>query len=228
MTRRKPASTKQLKADRQLRRAVKRGDAPSLDTEAKKPRRPRKGPSNRAGLVSGAQSSSSQNAVESARKLQSTFIRLPPTFLEDTKLLASSLALPRPIAPEAALLNSSKTGGEDDALLGQLSCPRRPKWRFDMSKVEVEKNEEGLHKKWIVQMDQIVEDWQKGHQKNQEEGDEIKPRGMLEMPRSPTYFERNLEVWRQLYVRSCLAASLIPTDLADGVLWKYLRSSSFF
>jgi hypothetical protein len=64
----------------------------------------------------------------------------------------------------------------------------------------VEKNEEGLHKKWIAQMDQIVEDWQKGHQKNQDEGDEIKPQGMLEMPRSPTYFERNLEVWRQLYV----------------------------
>jgi len=198
MTRRKPASTKQLKADRQLRRAVKRGDAPPVDTGAKKPRRPRKGPANRTGLVSGAPSSS--YAVESARKLQSTFIRLPPTFLEDTKLLASSLTLPRPIGPEAALLNSSKTGGEDDALLDQLSCPRRPKWRFDMSKVEVEKNEEGLHKKWIAQMDQIVEDWQKGHQKNQDEGDEIKPQVMLEMPRSPTYFERNLEVWRQLYV----------------------------
>jgi len=65
-----------------------------------------------------------------------------------------------------------------------------------MSKVEVEKNEEGLHKKWIVQMDQIVEDWQKG-QTNQDERDGIK---MLDMPRSPTYFERNLEVWRQLYV----------------------------
>jgi hypothetical protein len=68
-----------------------------------------------------------------------------------------------------------------------------------MTKVEVEKNEEGLHKKWFAQMDQIVEDWQKSptdHNYGEQEDDH----NMLEVPRSPTYFERNLEVWRQLYV----------------------------
>ena len=200
MPRRKPTSAKQLKADRQLKRAVKRGDAPPLDPRPKNPRRPRKGASIRTGQVSEA----SQNAIESSRKLQSTFIKLPPTFLEDTKLLASSLILPRPIPQGAALLTSSKTGGEDNALIGQLSCPRRPKWRFDMSKTEVEKNEEGLHRKWIMQMDQLVEDWQKGpdHRdkgRDDNEEDENKPQNVLQMPRSHTYFERNLEVWRQLY-----------------------------
>jgi len=74
-----------------------------------------------------------------------------------------------------------------------------------MTKTEVEKNEEGLHKKWITQMDQIVEDWQKRsiNPKESQDGDgagDDQPRKVLQMPRSPTYFERNLEVWRQLCV----------------------------
>ena len=73
-----------------------------------------------------------------------------------------------------------------------------------MSKVEVEKNEEGLHRQWVERMDHIVEGWQMGsggHKEPQgvDEEDE-KPQKVSQMPRSPTYFERNLEVWRQLYV----------------------------
>lgn len=95
---------------------------------------------------------------------------------------------------------------EDRGLAEAMACPRRPKWRFDMTKVEVEKNEEGLFKKWIDSTDKIVEEWQKGPQKKEEEEgeedpkDEPAPELSNEMPRSPTYFERNLEVWRQLYV----------------------------
>jgi hypothetical protein len=74
-----------------------------------------------------------------------------------------------------------------------------------MSKIEVEKNEEGLHRQWIERMDHIVDGWQMGsgdHEEPQcvDEEDEKKPQKVLQMPRSPTYFERNLEVWRQLYV----------------------------
>ena len=191
MPRRKPTSTKQLKADRQLKRAVKRGDAPPPDPSLKKPKRPRKGGQiNRSAL---SPSQSSQNAIETSRKLQSSFIKLPPSFLEDTKLLANSLILPRPIKPEAALLPTSLIGEKDDAMNKLLTCPKRPKWRFDMSKKEVETNEEGLHMKWIAQTDKAVSDWQNGPEEN-------KPEDLKKMPRSPTYYERNLEVWRQLYV----------------------------
>lgn len=209
MPRKKPTSTNQLKAERQLKKAIKRGDAPPPDPLAKKSKRPRKGHSNRVAAVPGVPGASlnSQNAIETSRKLQSTFIRLPPRFLENTKMLANTLILPRPIPQEAALLNNSKTGGDNNGLVSQLTCPKRPKWRFDMSKTEVEKNEEGLHRKWIAQMDQFVEDWQKGpiesvDMNNTEDGEEEdeKLEKPLRMPRSPTYFERNLEVWRQLYV----------------------------
>jgi hypothetical protein len=74
-----------------------------------------------------------------------------------------------------------------------------------MIKTEVEKNEEGLHRLWIKQMDQVVEDWLKSSSHNEEsqegnEEDKSNPQEVLQMPRSPTYFERNLEVWRQLCV----------------------------
>ena len=203
MPRKKPTSTKQLKVDRQLKRAVKRGDAPPPDPALKKPKRSRKsGQINRSAL---SQSQSSQNAVESSRKLQSSFIKLPPYFLEDTKLLASSLILSRPIKPEAVLLPASLIGENHDAMSKLLTCPKRPRWRFDMSKKEVETNEESLHKKWITQMDETVSDWQKGSKEHksvaeQTEEEENKPEDFKQMPRSPTYFERNLEVWRQLYV----------------------------
>jgi len=67
-----------------------------------------------------------------------------------------------------------------------------------MTKTEVEKNEEGLHKKWITQMDQIVEDWQKRsinpRKVKMAMGQVMISHGkVLQMPRSPTYFERILK-----------------------------------
>jgi len=74
-----------------------------------------------------------------------------------------------------------------------------------MTKKEVEKNEEGLFKKWLDQMDQLVEEWQKADEsqdvgETESENEEHIQKPVITMPRSPTYFERNLEVWRQLCV----------------------------
>jgi hypothetical protein len=177
--RRKPTSTRQKKADQQLKRAIKRGDVP---LEAKKisihHRKPRLGPT---GQPIGT------NVVESAQKLQSAFIKLPPRFLEETKAIASKIPLARPISPQKAIFYDS--GHDGDPNLQPMSCPKRPKWRFDMSKLEVERNEEGLFKKWIAQTDEALE-------KRQSKADPPEPANT--MPRSPSYFERNLEVWRQL------------------------------
>lgn len=175
--RRKPTSTRQKKADQQLKRAIKRGDVPPL--EVKKTghhrRKPRLGPT---GQPLGT------NDIESARKLQSAFIKLPPKFLEETKSIASNFPLARPILNQNAIFHNF-----DDANMEPLSCPKRPKWRFDMSKLEVERNEEGLFKKWILQTDEALEKWQSKVNL---------PEPANAMPRSPSYFERNLEVWRQL------------------------------
>ncbi|KAJ7170038.1 hypothetical protein C8R46DRAFT_1349951 [Mycena filopes] len=181
--RRKPTSTTKKKAATKLKRAVKRGD---LAPEPKKPAKTSRGPP-----VS--------DAVQASRKLQSAFVTLPERFLEKTRLLASTLPLPRPLPVETRLF---PTANFDVDLT--LTCPRRPKWRFDMSKLEVERNEEGVFRKWLEQTDQAVEQWQNPLKTDQ--GDEVpsdKPPSAdtapTSMPRSTTYYERNIEVWRQLW-----------------------------
>ena len=73
-------------------------------------------------------------------------------------------------------------------------------YRYDMEKKEVEKNEEGLFTKWIVEMDKNVEAWRsEGIVEEKDENDQI-IHSVDALKRSPTYFERNLEVWRQLWV----------------------------
>jgi hypothetical protein len=71
-------------------------------------------------------------------------------------------------------------------------------YRYDMEKKEVEKNEEGLFAKWIAGMDQNIEEWRsEGIVDEKDENDQIL-HSVEALKRSPTYFERNLEVWRQL------------------------------
>ena len=65
-----------------------------------------------------------------------------------------------------------------------------------MSKTEVEKNEEGLFKKWLDQTDQVFKEWVDRGPSPSDVG--ASDQGECVMPRAPTHFERNLEVWRQL------------------------------
>jgi hypothetical protein len=206
--RRKPTSTRQKKADQQLKRAIKRGDVPH--PEPKKNPHHRKGNSDNAALV------------ESARKLQSTFIKLPPKYLEETKLLASTRPLFRPISIEKTTFQSFHI--EADLQTAVLTCPNRPKWRFEMSKLEVERNEEGVFKKWLAQTDQLLEEWQNREEQNP--GDITTATAQL---RSPLYFERNLEVWRQLYVWRNIHMAIFCLNhlFTDGESLRSHRSSCY-
>ncbi|KAI0094359.1 hypothetical protein BDY19DRAFT_1079853 [Irpex rosettiformis] len=208
MHRRKPNSAKQKKAQLQQKRAIKRGDI-SPPPPAKPDKRgkgkdkgpaydPEPGPPARAIA-----------ATESSRRLQSSFVKLPKEFLEETKHLAANLSLPRPVPPEAAvwvvdhgaeIQSTDLTVGKREA----LTCPKRPKWRYEMSKKEVEKNEEGLFKKWLDQTDSIVVNWcapvaNEPPSTHSSSEISIPAQGPEEMPKAPTSFERNLEVWRQLW-----------------------------
>lgn len=189
MPRRKIVSTRQKKADQQLKRAIKRGDAPAPDP--KKPTQKRKRRVGPTGHIVGT-TLDNEAQIESARKLQSAFIKLPPRFLEETKSLASNLILPRPIEDGNAIYHNFDDDGDPN--IAPLSCPNRPKWRFEMSKLEVERNEEGYFKKWLDQTDEALAKWQN----KEEPAAAVQIEKPQTMPRSPSYFERNLEVWRQL------------------------------
>ena len=220
MQRRKPFSAKQRKAQLQQKRAVKRGDI-SPPPPASKQDRHRKGKRAPA-------SSTTSAAVDSSRRLQSAFVKLPQKFLDHTKQLSSSIPLERPI-PSELLLSYPSIFSEDAENLGaygassaQLTCPKRPKWRYDMSKEEVEKNEEGWFKKWLQSTDETVNSWFRSDLELSNAAVPPSPdlqEEPLRMPSAPASFERNLEVWRQLSVfQNILAAATIHLQCRiDGV-----------
>ena len=222
MPRRKPFSTKQKKAHLQDKRAVKRGDLDAQDVRiASHTHR-----AARPGAGGGRHPPAGQNGLTSTR-LTSRFVALSPAYLDKTRDEAYNLILPRPIPREngvfpveimhrdAGVVQGNR-GQEDrsgSAAAGQsragqrLSCPSRPKFRYDMTKKEVEKNEEGYYARWLDETEGVVRAWVEGEEETKQDGAEqevdgneiaaFKVGGGLTR-RSPTWFETNLEVWRQL------------------------------
>ncbi|KAI0328165.1 hypothetical protein GY45DRAFT_1326703 [Cubamyces sp. BRFM 1775] len=198
LQRRKNLSHKQRREQMMLKRAVKRGDIsppPPLkpDRRTRKPRRAK----------------NSQPADTTVRRLESSFVKLPKHFLKRTDILASQLPLTRPVLPEAAILSDIEKqppAAADGQPLPELTCVKRPKWRYDMSKNEVEANEQGLFRKWLEQTTTAVDAWcsvepapEPAAQQAQAQAQEPElPKEPEEMPHAPTSFERNLEVWRQV------------------------------
>lgn len=192
-----------------LKRAVKRGDIsppPALkpDRRVRKPRNP---------------AIALPDHARHARRLQSEFIKLPAPFLKKTEILASAIPLPRPVPPEAAILpdvNAESPSSAEHTSTGvalaentstpaiPLTCPRRPKWRYDQSKNEIEANEEGLFAKWLAQTDTALSAWcttEDPPAPDPTPADQEPPPPNAEpeqMPHAPTSFERNIEVYRQL------------------------------
>ena len=204
MPRQVPSSNKQKRSRLQQKRAVKRGDI--SPPPPFKPDRPRKANRQAEAYVPAVPSDpdvlKNIALVESARRLQSNFTKLPKEFLQETKRLAADLPLTRPVPSEAALWKDgiqadpqTTSGGEagDRATTVQLTCPTRPEWRYDMSKVEVEMNEEVAFNKWLEQTDTAVHAWSTAETPPPHADPDTE-----RMPSAPTTFERNLEVWRQL------------------------------
>ena len=135
-------------------------------------------------------------AIASSRKLQSTFIKLSPAYLDKTRFIAANQPAPRPLPPTVAVFDPDELDRSNEGDARKLFCPKRPKWRYDMSKNEVEKNEEGSFKKWLDQTDQVLNEWVDSGPSTSDGGTDNQ--GIAIMPRAPTHFERNLEVWRQL------------------------------
>lgn len=202
MPRKKPTSTRQKKAAVQLSRAVKRGDVEK--PEPKPLNRKRKGH---------MQASNNQAGQASARKLQSAFTKLSTQFLDETKTLSSVLPLPRPLPIDASILPEYTLSADQDTTI--WSCPKRPKWNYEMSKKDVEANEEGIFKKWLSNLDAAIETWRDQDKRPEPMSENEIPAPRMTMPRSPTYFERNIDVWRQLYVMHTISHSSLTGPL-DG------------
>lgn len=192
MPRRIPASGKQRKAKLLKHRAIKRGDLPEEEqafrAQKKKPSKA-KHSHRTAGRLGGSGTTSKSDKVATARALQSAFLKPSRSFLDLSRLLSTTLTLPRPI-PEDAIYPSKDVILDD--YLDDLGCPKRPAWSFNSTKKEVEQNEERKFQEWLKGAQASVEKWRGVGLESTEErivSGEIK---------SPSYFELNLQVWRQL------------------------------
>ncbi|KAF8711714.1 P-loop containing nucleoside triphosphate hydrolase protein, partial [Rhizoctonia solani] len=188
-----PFSAKQRKAQLQEKRAIKRGDLPGpvVDTNIKRTKK------KAGGRRPATDSDAAVATANRARMLISSFLKPSPQFLEASKKAASTEILLRPIPESSAILSPGICEVSDQG----LTCPRRPKWRYEMTKKEVEKNEEGLFAKWIAQTDEVINTWRQANL--------VPVQGTTEsiLP-APTYYERNIEVWRQLW-RVCELSSIL-------------------
>jgi hypothetical protein len=226
MPRRKPASAKQRKADLQLKRAVKRGDIAAPPKEQPKRRPPGANERTAVPPVTGV----------GTKRLESHFLKMDKHWLEQARFVASTTPLIRPIPFERAVLDLNKISGvQGEHGATTLTAPKRPKWRYDQTKKEVERNEEGVFAKWTKEVDESVKRWQRQEitifESQQESSNTVTEEGMSPPPppleRSPTYFERNLEVWRQLLaIQSCLHSGSILTLLIQMESNRDLTNSS--
>jgi hypothetical protein len=181
MPRRKPISAKQRKAQLQEKRAIKRGELPPKPPPLKSKRR---------GHISHAVLGDN---VQATRKLQSTFMKPSQSFLDLSKHIAATVTLQRPLPRENIYPPSDLLSAPDD-----LDCPHRPRWRYVMTKKEVEINEERQFDVWFKATKSKLEAWRGVDLESTEEhilSRKIKP---------PSYFELNLEVWRQLWATSAI------------------------
>ena len=176
-----PVSGKRRKAELKLKRAIKRGGQ-----QPEQPKHRKEGP--RARPAVGHQ-------ANVASRLQSQFVKLDKRFLDDTRTLAGSIILRRPIQSDVAVLVTPTVLGS------QLTVPKRPKWRYQMSKDEVDANEQAHFRTWLAQQDAIIEQCTLNTidqtaelvRDHIDDDSETRP-----MPHPPTHYERNIEVWRQL------------------------------
>lgn len=209
MPRRKPFSAKQKKEQMKDKRAVKRGELDPSDVRV--PSHPSRAarPGNSIGVMSTRRANPNDPSHLVATRLQSKFTALTPAYLERTRDLSHSIPLPRPLQTSHAIFPVEWMERDE----GRLTCPTRPKFRYGQTKKEVERNEEGMFARWVAGTRGFVEEWvEGGEDEKREEGEEaeVDPAGVEEVEdegdgekvwerlRSPTWFETNLEVWRQL------------------------------
>lgn len=188
MPRKTPISNKRRKEQLLVKRALKRGDISIEDHDAIRTQQKLKTAKRRPGAVA-ARSGGPVNTT--SRKLQSKFIALSADYVARTRNLAYALPLERPLPPERAVFPLEIL--EDRDPKRRLICPSRPKFRYGQTKTEVEKNEEGVFKKWLKNVEEVVHEWVDGDEEQVYAGESIH-----QVPRGPTWFETNLEVWRQL------------------------------
>lgn len=111
---------------------------------------------------------------------------IPADYLARTRESAWNEELPRPIPDSSSAFPLELV---DNPAANKLTVPSRPAFRLDQTKSEVELNEQRMFREWIKETRDITKEWIDG---------DDQPEAGPSTLRSPSSFETNLEVWRQL------------------------------
>ncbi|BEI85717.1 hypothetical protein CcaverHIS002_0600040 [Cutaneotrichosporon cavernicola] len=170
-------SHKQKKLQLQTKRAIKRGEEVEVLEHGKN------------GRIRLDRSHKARSEAHGGLELFSRFIAIPHDYVARTRDAAWNDQLPRPLPDSVASFPMSLV---DNPTGVNLSVPSRPRFNTGQSKREVEQNEEAVFEAWLQGARDVVEGWVDGADMDSFNPDSTPVR-------SPSSFETNLEVWRQLW-----------------------------
>ncbi|CAO1632667.1 unnamed protein product [Jaminaea pallidilutea] len=138
-----------------------------------------------------------------AASVESRFAKLGPVALENMNLIATYTPLQRPIdGTKLATITPEKINGSD-SVAEMMQLPKKPRWRMEgMTAKEVQSNEESVFANWLETID--ASNAGMPSQESLRLFTEKIPVKDLPRPRAdecllPSLFERNVQVYRQLW-----------------------------
>ncbi|PWN47014.1 P-loop containing nucleoside triphosphate hydrolase protein, partial [Violaceomyces palustris] len=137
---------------------------------------------------------SKNRRIKRSRGEESNFSKLEVDQLERLLLVSHRRILPRPIPSRLTVLTYARIWvKEEEEKEEPLKVPKRPRWNTLMEKKTVDANESQVLFNWLKSTDSIIQR-HFDRDPTEEEG-----RGGGGIPSIPSLFERNLEVFRQLW-----------------------------
>lgn len=136
---------------------------------------------------------------------ESQFAKLSSRQLEQMNLIATYTPLQRPIADSVSILTPDRLNGSSTQNsspdTNDLTLPKKPRWRHDMTLKEVQSNEESVFANWLEEIDTKA-----GPQLAPVQSDRTGLVSADKLPQPgptecllPPLFERNVQVYRQLW-----------------------------
>lgn len=141
----------------------------------------------RNGRIRLDRSRNARSEAQDGLELHSRFMTIPRDYLLQTRESAWNDELPRPIPDDSAAFPLDLV---DNPAAARLTVPRRPAFRLDQTKQEVETNEAAMFREWLKDTRETAKEWL-----DHTDAESVAGPSTL---RSPSSFETNLEVWRQL------------------------------
>lgn len=153
------------------------------------------------------------------RREESSFSKLQPEFLEQLNLHASCMELKRPIRKSLTIFShpessySEDTSSNEGTLTGRsqrpkplLLLPKKPRWNHDLSAKAVQSNEKEVFRQWLEKTDEQVQAVFRQARDRKGKGRASDTKEIFTVTEHdaaaaiiPSLFERNLEVYQQLW-----------------------------